>query len=222
MLLVGGLILGLVAGFLVATASNSAADSIRGLESSVSELQTAIAGVETGITRLQEQQVALLRDPSRRVVNQAAIVSDYYQLSLGESQSWLMSATEALEGDEALDEEALAQFQEGLDEQLSTLVATISTQPDLEDAIADPDSTVNQLLATMQERLGVVIESTDDAPLEVCLGLEMDPYAGSTLYVYLQVPSAQVDKVPETWTPLGAPKQESMLWVARCYTQAKR
>lgn len=222
MLLVGGLILGLVAGFLVATASNSAADSIRGLESSVSELQTAIADVETGITRLQEQQVALLRDPNRRVVNQAAIVSDYYQLSLGETQSWLVSATEALEGDEALDEEALAQFQGGLDEQLITLVATISTQPDLEDAIADPDSTVNQFLAALQGRLGAVIESTDDAPLEVCLGLEMDPYAGSTLYVYLQVPSAQVDMVPETWTPLGAPKQESMLWVARCYTQPKR
>lgn len=222
MLLVGGLILGLVAGFLVATASNSAADSIRGLESSVSELQTAIADVETGITRLQEQQVALLRDPNRRVVNQAAIVSDYYQLSLGETQSWLVSATEALEGDEALDEEALAQFQGGLDEQLITLVATISTQPDLEDAIADPDSTVNQFLAALQGRLGAVIESTDDAPLEVCLGLEMDPYAGSTLYVYLQVPSAQVDMVPETWAPLGAPKQESMLWVARCYTQPKR
>jgi hypothetical protein len=61
-----------------------------------------------------------------------------------------------------------------------------------------------------------------DDPTSACLGVDEDPYAGASLYLYLTIPSEQAKKldVPEAWEKLTDAKLNVLYWkLLACYPE---
>ena len=234
--LLAGLVLGLLAGFLVANfATGNSDDSVARIESAVESLQGSVDGLQSSVANLegaigtmQEQQLALQIPRQSRTVNEAAVVSDFYLITLAQAQSWIEEQTDASDEAEASDaaeatEEAVVV---DLSERFQSVADAITTVETLDGSLDDAEGPAALVLSEIYALLSESIEATDDAPIVPCFGLEIDQYtANSFLYVYIQVPSAQeVDEtvIPATWELLNGPREEGMLWAVECYAPEKR
>jgi hypothetical protein len=59
-----------------------------------------------------------------------------------------------------------------------------------------------------------LIASLTDGDVSTCLSLDENPYNvdGVSLYLYVQVPSTQVNTFPATWERLDEPKEDALYW----------
>lgn len=61
---------------------------------------------------------------------------------------------------------------------------------------------------------GPILSSLSEGAISACLGLDENPYnlEGYALYLYVEVPSTQVQFMPETWDRLAAAKDSDLFW----------
>jgi hypothetical protein len=68
------------------------------------------------------------------------------------------------------------------------------------------------------------LQINPDSQLSTCLGLDDNPYQGSSLYLYLAIPKDQVEKldIPKDWQTLKNPKLNVLYWkLLACYPEPK-
>lgn len=64
------------------------------------------------------------------------------------------------------------------------------------------------------------MEIKADSDASACLGLDDDPYEGTTMYLYLTVPTEEADSldIPKEWEQLENPRTNVLYWkVIACY-----
>jgi len=64
------------------------------------------------------------------------------------------------------------------------------------------------------------LEVKSDTDASACLGLDDDPYDGTTMYFYLTVPTEEADtlEIPKEWQKLDDPQTNVLYWkVIACY-----
>lgn len=112
-----------------------------------------------------------------------------------------------------------------------TNIDTLRTADDFAQAVRDTEADVDFVVSrTFTALTGAVDEtsaaaepavlpqallaSTADGDVSTCLSLDENPYnlEGFALYLYLQVPSTQVNSIPETWERLDEPKDDDLYW----------
>lgn len=72
-----------------------------------------------------------------------------------------------------------------------------------------------------------LLNSLADGAVSACLGLDENPYniEGYALYLYLEIPSTQIEYVPESWQHLSEPKDDDLFWqrlACQSFGQAQR
>ncbi len=69
------------------------------------------------------------------------------------------------------------------------------------------------------------LEVKSDSNVSACLGLDDDPYDGTTMYLYLTIPTDQTEKldIPKDWQKLEDPQSNVLYWeVIACYPQQEK
>jgi hypothetical protein len=68
------------------------------------------------------------------------------------------------------------------------------------------------------------VEAKNDDPTAACLGLDDDPYAGTTLYLYLTIPADQAEKmdIADDWQKLDDAKTNALYWkLLACFPEVE-
>lgn len=124
---------------------------------------------------------------------------NYYQIPLEDTQEWLV-ATYPAESEKVL----------------AAMNAFAPSPTTLQIAEAeDTKYLLNQTLAALYgEEDAADLKIDNDSETTLCLGLDDNPYEGSTYYLYLTVP-AQVAKsmsISKDWEELDKPKDGNLYW----------
>jgi hypothetical protein len=137
---------------------------------------------------------------------------EYYLVNLDDAQTWL--STEYPQHSEDLK----AAF-----DKLGLLPVSAVPNVDFKAAQEDIAYLLPQAYgALVGEKNADQIEPKSDNPTSVCLGLDDDPYAGPTLYLYLTLPSDAAKKldVTKNWDKLKDPQTNVLYWkLLACYPE---
>ena len=198
-----GVVVGLILGVVIVTLTASGGlseDQVRDIVAQENaELETALmAGVnETIAVAMINEQPEIVRQ--RRDLTEGS----FFLVTMDQAAEWIDSA-EGVEIPEGVTETILSANE-------------IATSEDLELYYSSQVNTVDGVLANVYDVLQINLG--EDAEVEVCLGLDSDPYSltGPAIYLYLQVPQESEEELPKEWELLDSPREESMLWSADCY-----
>jgi hypothetical protein len=202
---------GLVAGVILGAIIIGATAGGEGLtEADVRQLiSEENAELEDNIREVVEVAVAQNAGPDREFqTRQSELVdSAFFLVTMDQTATWLEDNNETLEEleiDDGVAETALA-------------AQEITSSEDLELYFDQQVNTVDGVLANVYSVMRTSLG--DEANIEVCLGLDQDPYSieGPIVYLYLQVPDEATEEFPKEWELLDGPREESMLWSAECY-----
>jgi hypothetical protein len=138
----------------------------------------------------------------------------YYLVNLDDAQSWLLAEYPQNS------EELKAAF-----EKLGLI--PVSAVPNADFKAADEDIAyllpqAYAVLSGQKDAEKIKPQSSDQT--SVCLGLDDDPYAGSTLYLYLAISPDKAKKMDftEDWEKLKDPKTNELYWkLLACYPEAE-
>jgi hypothetical protein len=137
---------------------------------------------------------------------------EYYQVSLDNAQIWL--AQEYPQNSE----QVKASF-----DVLAKLPASVMPSTDFKAAEADIAYILPQAYGALVGEKNVdQIEVKSDDKTSVCLGVDDNPILGSTLYLYLTIPSDKAKKIAATkeWEKLKDPKANVLYWkLLACYPE---
>ena len=198
-----GVVVGLIFGVVIVTltaAGGLSEDKVRDIiaeENAQLEASLLTSVNEAVSVAMVNQQPEFVRE--RRDLTD----SSFFLVTMDQAATWVEDA-EGIEVSEDLTETILA-------------ANDITTSEDLELYFSSQVNTVDGVLATVYDALQVNLG--EESEVEVCLGLDSDPYSvtGPIIYLYLQVPEVNEDDLPKEWELLDAPREESMLWSADCY-----
>lgn len=228
--IVGGLILGVAIGVLIATivGNNNAPQGLT--QDQVQALiNDAMSG--QGVTTDPINQDDLVRAVINTIKNGPAnaaqtrdINSAYFLVPIEEAGSWLETIKD-IEFDEEITTENIELLANDI-----TSESKLALYFTLPDRVTTVNSVLSLVYDAMLKTVGVAPEEAVIVGAEpsyvVCLGLDNDPYSlsGPLLYFYMQIPTAKVadlqdaeGNLPASWEQLDGPRENSMLWTAECY-----
>jgi len=140
----------------------------------------------------------------------------YYLVSLDQAEEWLQT-----------------RFPDS-GEKMQASFKTLATLPDVwgeKDALKDIEADMGVILPYMYAALqNPDVEEVDvenlkvaaESELAACVGIDDDPYMGSTVYLYLTIPKEQAEQldIPKAWERLKQPKDNALYWkLVACYPE---
>lgn len=214
-LIVVGLVVGLAVGMITITGTSQglSEDEVR------SVVQAENAELRSSIVNDLQQQLSEVENGSAEREFQTRDLTDaaFFLVTMEQAESWL--TTEDEQREDAFD------VSESVTETINMAANpqdNFSAAEDIELFFQEQVNSADGVLANAYDALRLNLG--EDAPLNVCLGLDNDPYSleGPIIYLYLEVPEEQLEQLPDAaskdnWQELDGPREESMLWTAECY-----
>lgn len=146
----------------------------------------------------------------------AAAAPSYYLVDTAQSREWLVSTYPE-------DSAAIDTAFDNVEPLLTTtnFAETVrAAQPDIDLIVSSAYTALtgltpsNPVVPTPDPMPSSLLQSLSDGNVSTCLGLDENPYNvnGYALYLYVEIPSTQVQFVPESWEHLGGPKEDDLFW----------
>ncbi len=140
----------------------------------------------------------------------------YYLVSLDQAEGWLQARFPDSEEKMQASFKSLAQLPDvwGEAEAWKAAEENIAVVlPAMYAALQDSDAETVDV-----EKLKVAA----DSELSACVGIDDDPYMGSTVYLYVTIPTEQAEQldIPKEWEQLKQPKDNALYWkLVACFPE---
>ena len=192
----GGLIVGLIIGMLLATDSDDT-DAIRTVVQEV--VSEEVETLRTDIADIGAQSANL----------RPAMIPEYFIVSFEETENWLSSVNEEL-----LDDTVVADIQN---------VIGLGTAENFGQYFIEQEDSVNNVLSVVHQVLMDETGNDEGSLFKVCIGVDDDPYntLGQGLYLYVEMPAETSEIIiPKEWEYFDEPKENDMLWSSVCHSDS--